>query len=39
MKIMELKDGRGNLERLMTFTLLDYEHLFIGRLYIVDSRS
>ena len=36
---MYLNDGGGNFERFITFTLLDYEHQFIGRMYIVDSRS
>ncbi|RVX04533.1 hypothetical protein CK203_023462 [Vitis vinifera] len=32
-------DSRDNLERLMTFTLLDYGHQFIGRLNAMESKS
>ena len=38
-RLITFKGSRGDLERLITFTLLDYEHQFIGSLHIVDSRS
>ena len=36
---LKLKNGRGNLERLIVFTSLDYRHLFIKRLYIANRYS
>ena len=36
---LELKDGRGDLKKLIDFPLLDYEYQFMGRLYIVDNMS
>ena len=34
-----MKDSRGNFEKLITFTLLDYRYQLMGRSYIVDGRS
>ena len=36
---MKLKDGRGNFESLIEFTLLDYEYQFMGSLHTVDTKS
>ena len=36
---MKLKDDRGYLNRLITFTLLDYRHQFIEKMYIIDNKS
>ena len=35
----ELKDGRGNLKRLIIFTLLDYKYQFMEGLYTTDHNS
>ena len=34
-----MKDSRGNFEKLITFTLLDYRYQLMGRPYIVDGKS
>ena len=34
-----LKDSRGNIERLIASTFLDYEHRFIKHLHIIDNKS
>ena len=39
MSIEQKRGGRGSLERLIAFTLLDNKHQFMGRLNIMDSRS
>ena len=36
---MYLEDGRGILEKIIVFTLLDYEHQFMGRLTTMDNGS
>ena len=36
---LQLKACKGGLKRMITFTLLDYEHQFIGRLNIIDGKS
>ena len=34
---MQLRDNRGNFDKLIAFTLLDCRYQFMGRLYIVNS--